>query len=249
MNFSGMLWLESKLDAAGEAKLAQIMRCYIGFAKDERDEDGNEDGNEDEDEDMHWSDLVIKGDVMAHWIVQREIYVREEIQALRKSLLLLTDGNRGTKEKEDTESRPNALEKELQQLVVITGTTNSSSEPLKHVLQSYLAEPCKRTGNTLIGTPLIGFVQTVLVGVAVVVVGTVGAARSLEGQIVAVTGVEDTVLVLVDAAFVEKALPSRWSWMMTWGLSQKAFRLNWKIYMNGSCILRISGGWMLGTTS
>lgn len=112
MNFSGMLWLESKLDAAGEAKLAQIMRCYIGFAKDERDENGNED----EDEDMHWSDLVIKGDVMAHWIVQREIYVREEIQALRKSLLLLTDGNRGTKEKADTESRPSALEKELQQL-------------------------------------------------------------------------------------------------------------------------------------
>ena len=103
---SDILWLESKLETAGEAKLAQITRCCLAIILPEEDDD-----------DIIWSCHVIKGNIKARWIVQREIFLEEEIQALRKTLPLIADENGKVKEeKAEAESRLSAFEQELKRL-------------------------------------------------------------------------------------------------------------------------------------
>lgn len=73
---SKLLWLESKLDEAGHIKMAQFIRFALY----------NEEDNE---SDMDWCSRIIRADVKARWLVQREAYLIEEVQALHKSLSLL----------------------------------------------------------------------------------------------------------------------------------------------------------------
>ena len=67
-------WLEFKLEECGHEKLVQILRMIIfwGSHKVLRDIF------------LNWSQQVVEADIEARWIVQREIYIQEEIGALKK---------------------------------------------------------------------------------------------------------------------------------------------------------------------
>lgn len=98
-----LLWLESRVEAAGHIEIAQAIRFSLsGLQK------GLIDDN------MEWSLSTIRADIKGRWIVQREIYVREEVQALRKSLPHFTGEEE--KERKESESRLNECEEELQRL-------------------------------------------------------------------------------------------------------------------------------------
>lgn len=102
---SKLLWLESKLDDAGHLEIVQFIRFAL-FTEDDNDSDKD------------WCSRIIRADIKARWIVQREIYLNEEIQALHKSLSLLsinTDAAISAAAAE-AEIQLNAHEKELQYL-------------------------------------------------------------------------------------------------------------------------------------
>ncbi|OJJ87384.1 uncharacterized protein ASPGLDRAFT_23400 [Aspergillus glaucus CBS 516.65] len=105
---SKLLWLESKLDDASHLEITQFIR----FALFDEEDDYN---------DMDWCSRIIKADIKARWIVQREIYLNEEVQALYKSLSLLppnTDAavSAAAAAAAEAESQLNAHEKELRYL-------------------------------------------------------------------------------------------------------------------------------------
>lgn len=72
---SDMRWLEQKLENAGCFRLSQFTRYVRSEAlpEDLRDEI------------QQWSQSIVTLDIEARWVVQRELYVQEEIQALSKS--------------------------------------------------------------------------------------------------------------------------------------------------------------------
>lgn len=93
-------WLEFKLEDAGRMQLAQVVRFV--FFDDEKP-------NDELDEVMKWAFEIIRGDIKARWITQREIYLQEEVHSLHKSLSLSTDD-------EKVSSRLKEYEEELQSL-------------------------------------------------------------------------------------------------------------------------------------
>lgn len=72
---SDMLWLESKLETAGEAKQAKITCCCLTMILPGKNDNNGEDNNN-----IIWLCHVIKGSIKARRIVQRDIFL-EEIQA------------------------------------------------------------------------------------------------------------------------------------------------------------------------
>lgn len=93
-------WLEFKLEDAGHTQLAQTVRFVsLGYEKP----------NDELDEVMKWACEIIRGDIKARWITQREIYLQEEVHSLHKSLSLSTDD-------EEASSRLKEYEEELQSL-------------------------------------------------------------------------------------------------------------------------------------
>ncbi|KAI9933666.1 hypothetical protein ASPWEDRAFT_30496 [Aspergillus wentii DTO 134E9] len=81
-NTDEMKWLETKLENAGHLQLAQIVRWQIFWSLDDsrrRSQEGR------------WCQEIVKADIKGRWIVQREIYVRDEAQALKKMLELSSD--------------------------------------------------------------------------------------------------------------------------------------------------------------
>ena len=93
-------WLEFKLEDAGHTQLAQVVRfVFFGEAK----------SNDDLGEFMKWAYEVVRGDIKARWITQREIYLQEEVHCLDKLLSLSTND-------EEASSRLKEYEEELQSL-------------------------------------------------------------------------------------------------------------------------------------
>ena len=92
-------WLEFKLEDAGHTQLAQVVRfaCWIESSESEGEETAK------------WFFEVIRGDIKARWITQREIYLQEEVHSLHKSLSLSTDD-------EEASSRLKEYEEELESL-------------------------------------------------------------------------------------------------------------------------------------
>lgn len=74
-NHTDMCWLEQKLESAGYFKLAQIARYVKSEAlpADSRKQI------------QQWAQSIVTLDIEARWVVQRELYVQEEIQALSES--------------------------------------------------------------------------------------------------------------------------------------------------------------------
>ncbi|OJJ80496.1 uncharacterized protein ASPGLDRAFT_85001 [Aspergillus glaucus CBS 516.65] len=71
-------------------------------------------GNQDitwRDDDLTWSQLVIEAEIEAHWALQRQIYLQEEVKALEKTLLALGSDDTGA-----TESLLLVFETELEDL-------------------------------------------------------------------------------------------------------------------------------------
>ena len=103
---SELLWFESKLDEASHIETAQFIR--FALYKEEDNED-----------DTNWCSRVIREDVKARWLVQREAYLNEEVQALRKSLSLLppkADEAVSATAAAKAESKLRVYEKELRHL-------------------------------------------------------------------------------------------------------------------------------------
>lgn len=76
-----MRWLEQKLKDAGYFKLTQITRFLMSEVLSANRKKQNE----------QWAQSMITLDIEARWVVQRELYVQEEAQALSKALNLSED--------------------------------------------------------------------------------------------------------------------------------------------------------------
>lgn len=168
---SKLLWLESKLDEAGHIKMAQFIRFALY----------NEEDNE---SDMDWCSRIIRADVKARWLVQREAYLIEEVQALHKSLSLLplnADEAVCAAAATQAEFKLKMYEKEYRLLDNAYGPTRNTSGSLKPVsLYQQLDEPMKRAGRTSqIGIYPNGCAATVL-AVGGAVDGVAGAVKRRE---------------------------------------------------------------------
>lgn len=76
-----MCWLEKKLEGAGYFRLTQITRFLMSEAQSADLKKQNQ----------QWAQSIITLNIEAHWVVQRELYVKEEAQALSKALNLPED--------------------------------------------------------------------------------------------------------------------------------------------------------------
>lgn len=102
-NIQKLKLLEADLEYAGYPELARILR-WLSFCGNVS-EDGRKQNTE-------WSQSVVILDTKGRWVVQRERYLHEEVQALEKSLVLSTDDD-----KEDmgaSQRQLDAYKKELQ---------------------------------------------------------------------------------------------------------------------------------------
>lgn len=147
---SKLLWLESKLDDASHIEMTQFIRFALF-------------NEEDNDSDKDWCSRIIRADIKARWIVQREIYLNEEVQALHKSLSLLplnTDDAVSAAAAE-AESQLSAYEKELRYLngiywahkqyiwlleagTPVSAAGRASETRRKHIPDWYLSEWLRR---------------------------------------------------------------------------------------------------------
>ncbi|KAI9932557.1 hypothetical protein MW887_008802 [Aspergillus wentii] len=71
-------WLEAQFEQAGQSRLTQVVRYYAYRIRENRGE-------------AKWSQSRIELETCLHWAAQREIYIQEEVSALRKSCELNTD--------------------------------------------------------------------------------------------------------------------------------------------------------------
>ncbi|OJJ40123.1 hypothetical protein ASPWEDRAFT_178019 [Aspergillus wentii DTO 134E9] len=90
-------WLEAQFEQAGQSRLTQVVRYYAYRIRENRGE-------------AKWSQSRIELETCLHWAAQREIYIQEEVSALRKSCELNTDNC------ETEASRLKTLEDELTSL-------------------------------------------------------------------------------------------------------------------------------------
>lgn len=102
-NRGGMRELENTLEDAGYIQLAQIVRFRFFW---------NNDANDGGRKALEWSHGIIEADIEARWIVQREIYVGEEVRALDKAMALCADGQKAT----ELYQQLNTYQTELQDL-------------------------------------------------------------------------------------------------------------------------------------
>lgn len=100
-NTVDMLWLESKLQDSRHAQLAQVVRWLLFGAMSEIQQCSL----------LTYSHHIVEADIRARWVVQREIYLNGEVQALRKYLALSVD-----REGQPTASQLQSYEKELELL-------------------------------------------------------------------------------------------------------------------------------------
>lgn len=102
-NMKDMYWLDKQLQDTGWLKLAQIVRYAMCEALSADLMKKNK----------QWAQYIITLNIEARWVVQRELYVQEEVQALSKALNLPGDKQVPV----STESSQLCLyEKELEQL-------------------------------------------------------------------------------------------------------------------------------------
>lgn len=80
--------LEAYLEIDGYSQLAQIIRWHIFWENTPKDRRSQY---------LEWSQRVIEADIEGRWIVQREKYLQEEVQALQKSLKLSADDDKDIK--------------------------------------------------------------------------------------------------------------------------------------------------------
>lgn len=102
-NIGYLRLLENDLENAGHFQLAQIIRWHIFWENTPNDRRRQQ---------LEWSQRVIETDIEARWIVQRERYLQEEVQALQKSLKLPADDDK-KKDMKALQSQMDTYEKEL----------------------------------------------------------------------------------------------------------------------------------------
>ena len=115
-----MRWLESKLEDAGHTQLAQITRFHLYQQQPE--------GGLQRDC-VIWCRDVIEADIKIRRIVQREIYLKEEVQALQKALTLTLS----SEEKAVQKYILGTYEKELRDL---------NDQYLRHDKMTWMADVC-----------------------------------------------------------------------------------------------------------
>lgn len=97
-NSTQMQQMESRLEDAGLARLAQVLRGRSYNLLENNKKQNRE-----------WAHRAVVLDIEARWIVQREAYVQEEARALSKALMLSED-------KEQSSPEIQAYENELEEL-------------------------------------------------------------------------------------------------------------------------------------
>lgn len=118
-----MRWLESKLEDAGHTQLAQITRFHLYQQQPE--------GRLQRDC-VIWCRDVIEADIKIRRIVQREIYLKEEVQALQKALTLTLSSEKKAVQKYIL----GTYEKELRDL---------NDQYLRHDKMTWMADVCGPT--------------------------------------------------------------------------------------------------------
>lgn len=74
----GIEWLETKVQDAGLLGLSQLIRYHLFYVKHFSQFN------------REWCQNIIKNDILGRKIVQREVYIQEQIQALKKSLQMFS---------------------------------------------------------------------------------------------------------------------------------------------------------------
>ena len=115
-----MRWLESKLEDAGHTQLAQIIRFHLCQQQPE---------GKMKRVCVNWCRNVIEADIEMRRIVQREIYLKEEVQALQKALTLTLS----SEEKAVQKYILGTYEKELRDL---------NDQYLRHDKMTWMADVC-----------------------------------------------------------------------------------------------------------